>query len=265
MADVPHRDSSSPARAWQRARIVPVVAALTAAAVACGALGWWQWERAREQAVTVDAAPTVPLAEVLQPGVSPGLALGRQVTVTGRWGSEDAAVVQGRDVDGESAVFLLRPLRVPAHATGTGQEATMTVLVGWSDGAEALPVVPDAPGDVTVSGYLRAGEASTANAALAPPGVERAFSTGSMAPSELAQVWEGPLYAAVLVSDQPDGEWLALPVPEPDTTLDFRSVAYAIEWWIFGAFFVFIGARWIRDNGRVPQRDPGSKEDVLHE
>jgi len=249
---------------------VPVVAALAVAAAACGALGWWQWERAHEQAVTVDAAPAVPLAGLLEPGMSPGLAIGRQVSVTGRWADEDAAVVWGRDVDGEPAVFLLRPLRVSAEHTGTGSEATLTVLVGWSADDGNVPEVPAGEGDVEVAGFLRAGESASTRMTLPPPGVQRAFSTESIAPSELAQVWAGPLYAAVLVSDRTVGGWEALPPPEADSQLDFRSVAYAIEWWIFGAFFVFIGVRWIRDNGRVPRQadatsDPIIEEDALHE
>jgi cytochrome oxidase assembly protein ShyY1 len=239
-------------RRW--ASLLSVLSVLSIAAVACAALGWWQWQRAHDQAVPIDPAPSAPLADVLEPGASPGLALGRQVSATGRWTQEDVALVWGRDVDGHAAVFLLRPLRMSAQDTGTGREATIAVLVGWSGSDRAVPDVSSAPGEVVVTGYLRAGESVNPNASVPPPGLPHAFSTGSIAPSELAQIWEGPLYAAVLVSDQTDGAWQALPPPEPGSTLDFRSVAYAIEWWIFGAFCVFIGLRWVRDNGRVPEQ-----------
>ena len=60
------------------------------------------------------------------------------------------------------------------------------------------------------------------------------------------------MYSAVLVADAAAAGWQPLPPPPAETSVDFRSAAYAIEWWLFGGFAVFIAVRWIRDNGREP-------------
>lgn len=240
------------------------VAFMVAAVAVCGALGWWQWQRAQDQATTVTPEPAVPLSEVLTPGASPGAAVGRQVTVTGRWAEADAALVYGREVDGTPAAFLVRPLTVDADQTGTGQPATLAVLVGWRP--DDAVVAPDADGGhVTVSGYLRAGEASRAGADVPATTPAGTFATSTMALSAFAQVWDPPLYSALVASYDGSDSWQVLPPREAERELDFRSVAYAIEWWIFGAFFVFIAARWIRDNGRNPAPTPRDEETTAHE
>lgn len=259
-------DSEAPAQrgAVRWPAVAGAVAFMLAAVAVCGALGWWQWQRAQEQATTVTTEPAVPLTDVLTPGASPGTAVGRQVTVTGRWAEAEAAVVYGRAVDGTPAAFLVRPLTVDADQTGTGEPATVAVLVGWRPD-DALVGPDDQDGRVTVSGYLRAGEASRAGADLPESTPAGTFATSTMALSAFAQVWEPPLYSALMVSYEGSDLWQVLPPREAETQLDFRSVAYAIEWWIFGAFFVFIAGRWIRDNGRIPAPTPRDEETTAHE
>lgn len=248
---MPLSNPPSPHRAIAWGRVVPAVAFMAVALVVCGGLGWWQWQRASEQATTVAPAPPVPIAEVLTPGVSAGPAIGRQVTVTGRWADADSALVWGREVDGEDAVFLVRSLTIDPDHTGTGQPATIAVLVGWRPASEPVGV-DHTETPVTVTGYLRSGEASGAGAAVPNLAIDGIFSVPAISTAQFAQVWDGPLYPAVLVSYEGSRSWAVLPPREPETSMDFRSVAYAIEWWIFGAFAVFIAARWIRDNGRTP-------------
>ncbi|WP_062293789.1 SURF1 family protein [Demequina phytophila] len=235
---------------WGRV-ISAVLIALLAVGV-CGALGWWQWTRASTTGRTVQPEPAVPLAEVLLPAESAGLAYGRQVTVTGTWADEDAAVVTGREVDGAAAEMLVRPLTVPADQTGTGEDATLAVVVGWRPEGDVAGV-DDAPGtQATIEGYLRAPEASAASSTPTTDPAEGTFWSSAMATSELAQTWPAPLYSALLVSYDGTETWTALEPLPPTTELNFRSAAYALEWWLFGAFALFITVRWIRDNGRVP-------------
>jgi cytochrome oxidase assembly protein ShyY1 len=230
-------------------RVLPAIAFAAIAVAACGSLGWWQWQRASELGETVAPEPVVPLADVITPGVSPGASIGRQVTVSGQWAADDAAVVWGREVDGEPAVFLVRPLTVDADQTGTGKPATLAVLVGWS-AATDVPEPDDTAGEVEVTGYLRAGEAAASTANVPEIAISGAFSAGAVSTAEFAQRWPSPLYPAVLVSYEGSASWQVLPPREPESQMDFRSVAYAFEWWLFGAFAVFIAGRWIRDNGR---------------
>ncbi len=236
-------------------------AALMIVAVAItGALGWWQWTRAHETGRTVVPDPAVPLAEVVLPGDTSGAEIGRQVTVTGHWADAEPYVVTGREVDGQPAQLLVRAFLVDADATGTGEPATLAVIVGWA-GADAAPSVEVPDGDIELEGYLRAAESSAA--ATAGSEVD-ATVVGSVATSVFAQEWPSPLYTAVLVSYEGVEGWEPLEPLEPTRETNFRNAAYAVEWWIFGAFAAFVAVRWMRDNGRVrPVEDvePGAQED----
>lgn len=240
---------------WGGVAVALAIAAL--AATVCGALGWWQWTRAQTTGASVLPDPPVAIAQVARPGESVGTAIGRQVTVAGTWADVDAAIVTGREVDGVPAAFLVRALTVPADQTGTGEEGTLAVVVGWRPDGD-LAGVDDAAGtEASLTGYLRAPEAASASSLTTEP-PEGTFLTGAAAPSALAQVWPAPLYTAVLASYEGSPSWTPLEPLEPTTELNFRSAAYAVEWWLFGAFAVFISLRWIRDNGRVP---PTREED----
>jgi hypothetical protein len=76
----------------------------------------------------------------------------------------------------------------------------------------------------------------------------------SVSTATLAQVWPSPVYTPVLAADSAAPGWNPLPPPPVERSLDLRSLTYAGEWWLFGAFAVFLAVRWIRDNGRVPAR-----------
>jgi len=233
---------------WGRV-VAAVLVALIAVGV-CAALGWWQWTRASSTGKVVQPDAAVPLAEVIRPAEPAGSAVGRQVTVTGTWADEEAAVVTGREVDGTPAEFLVRALTVPADQTGTGAEATLAVVVGWRpDGDPAGP--DDGPAEASIEGYLRASESSDASVLPATDPADGTFWASGMSTSELAQVWPSPLYGAVLVSYEGSPSWTPLEPLAPTTEFNFRSAAYAFEWWLFGAFALFITVRWIRDNGRA--------------
>jgi cytochrome oxidase assembly protein ShyY1 len=229
------------------------VALLTLAAVAvCAALGWWQWDRAHAKAITVAPEPSVPIAEVLAPASQAGEAIGRQVSVTGTWADLPAVLVSGRSVDGQDAVFLVRALTVDADATGTGKSATLAVIVGWRPADQ--PVGPDdGSAQVTVTGYLRAPEEATPASGGEGEPIPGTVWSDTISPSELAQTWPAPLYSAVLSSYQGSDSWEPLPPPPPEQELNLRSLLYALEWWVFGGFAVFLGVRWIRDNSRITE------------
>ncbi len=229
-----------------------MVAVLIAAValVVCGWLGVWQWQRAQQQAQVVDPGPTVALREVMVPGDS-AMGIGRSVTATGTWGQAPVVLVTGREVEGQAATLLLVPFTVAADATGTGGEATLAVLAGWLPAdavtSEAIPTHPASPSAVTLTGHLRGAEP-----VAALESADGVLTSEAMSTAALAAVWPAPLYSVILTADEPVPGWRAFPQPEPETRLDLRSATYAAEWWLFGAFAVFICARWIRDNGRGP-------------
>ncbi len=238
-------------RTRRAAAIVGIGVLGLAIATACGALGWWQWTRSHVKAEIVAPDPVVPIADVLAPASSAGAAIGRRVSVAGTWADVDAVLVTGREVDGTPAVVLVRALIVDADLTGTGESATLPVVVGWRPAADAT--VPDDVGHVALTGYFRAPEEArpAPDPAPAPPGTR--WST-TISPSELAQFWPAPMYSAPLASFEGSASWAALPPPPPQRDLDFRSLAYALEWWAFGGFALFVAARLMRDNGRTSAR-----------
>lgn len=227
--------------------VVGIVALMAASLGLGGLLGTWQWQRAHQQAKAVEPEPLAPIAEVMVPG-EPGRGEGRLVSVSGAWADADVAVVTGKHVDGHDAVLLIRAFTVAADATGTGQQATLAVLSGWLP-ADEVPAIPAAGASEELTGYVRGGEGSVPGpSAEAPPG---AFLQGSMSTAALAQRWPAPVYSYLVVADQPAPGWNPLPAPQPKSHLDLRSVTYAIEWWLFGGFGAILGARAIRDNGRI--------------
>ncbi len=123
--------------------------------VACYALlAPWQFGReeqraAQERAIAAaDAAPPVPLAELVPPGAGVGPdAVWRRVTATGTYLPEAEAVVRLRVVDGRPAVEVLTPLRLD-------DGRVVTVNRGWvavTDGQQtpAYPAPPAGPVGVT--------------------------------------------------------------------------------------------------------------------
>lgn len=244
-------DAPSPGT-WRIGPVVAAVVIAAVAAVACGWLGWWQWERAQAQGQIVEPGPAVPLAEVARPGETT-TGIGRLVEVEGAWADASAAYIVDRAVNGTDAVLLVLPLTVDADATGTGEPATIAVLAGWLP-ADAAPQEVPAAGSVTLTGALRSSEGvGTVNLPAQPGGP---LSMSSMSTAALAQLWPSPVYTPVLEAQSPYPGWNAFPPPPPQRTLDVRSVTYAGEWWLFGAFAVFLAARWIRDNGRTGASAP---------
>ena len=217
----------------------------------CAALGWWQWTRASQQGEVRQPLPPAPIAEVAQPATTLGSEFGRDVWVDGAFADEDAALVQGRVVDGEPAVLVIRAFTVDAEATGNGAAATLPVVVGWLSPADVSTFDTTVPTVGRIDGHLRSGEGAQP---LPDPDLEipvGSFWADRLSPAVLAQYWESPLYSGLLTAAEPEDGLQALPEPEIERKLDFRSVIYAIEWWLFGGFFTYLGLRWIRDNGMV--------------
>lgn len=249
---------SARAGSWRVGAVLLASLIGLAAAAAGGLLGYWQWQRAHEQGQPVTPAPPVPIAEATVPGGS-ATGMGQRVVAEGSWLDADAALVPDREVDGQAAVLLLVPFTVDAAATGTGEAAHLTVLAGWLP-ADADVTVPELAPTGVLNGYLRGSEAPLTGVDLPQGAPEGAFWVATMSTALTVQQWGPPTYSAIVVADQPAPGWNPMPVPEPERSLDIRSVTYAGEWWLFGAFGVFVAARWIRDNGRIAPAAPAEEE-----
>jgi len=211
-------------------------------------MGWWQLARyndQRHQAVTAAAkaaasAAPVPLERVVSADAPiPADSIGTKVAVTGRYAAAEQFYVR-RPLAGRAGYWVISPLRVASSA--------ILVVRGWVDD---LPTTPAAvpPGAVTVTGWLRPPEPLTGPARRAGAG-DRVV--GSVSTAALVSRVPFDLYSGyvVLAAQRPPSAGLTVvpqPVPQVSGGAGWRNLAYASQWWIFGAFVAFMWWRVVRD------------------
>jgi cytochrome oxidase assembly protein ShyY1 len=226
--------------------------------VALGAaigLGLWQyhaWSAGRAaEARDLSAAPPQALAEVMGgDDPFPGEHLGRPVSFSGEWLGGGTLYVADRRLDGRRGYWVMTPVLVGGSA--------MPVVRGWS----AEPDAPVPSGDVEVVGWLQASEGS---GAVDDDPADDVIPEMRI-PSVVEHV-DADLYSAYVVAGElrpasagPAGELEPVTpesVPEVSSATHLRNLLYALQWWIFGGFAVYIWARWCRDTGqrsREPER-----------
>jgi len=198
--------------------------------VAFTLLGLWQLSVARDEGrkAAVEEAPRRPVAaltSVLTPhGEFPATASGRRV----------AAVT-------------------PLVVTDTG--ARLAVLRGFVRTAQAP--APTTTGEVTVLGSIAPGESPGSSASPLPAGQLPSVDLG-----HLVNVWDGSIYNAFLfaISEAPDASGAGpvgssatggierVPPPSVPSGLTLRNAAYALQWWVFGLFAVWMWWRMVRED-----------------
>lgn len=225
-------------------------------------LGRWQWDVAhdvaREEAVReVQQRPVQPLTDVVAPHEAfPDDGSGQRVRATGRYSAEDQLLVVDRLLDGRDGAWVVD--RFVVDATGAG----LPVVRGWvPEGASA----PDPPqGQVDLVGSLAPGEAPDTGAQ----------GEGRMTSIDLARLvndWPGDLYNAFAFAVTEDGDAPGdgvevVPPPLPDTSFVWRNATYAVQWWLFGLFALWMWWRMVRqaaDQRRGPP--PGQGTDNTHD
>lgn len=220
-----------------RPRWLALLALALALATAFSALGSWQLARSREQTGPAPvAAGTVLLQDLVEPQTRlMGDVLDRTVEVTGEMGGPTLRV-SGRMLDGERGAWVLNPLVVRTD-DGT---ATLPVVRGWvPDGAPA----PEPPaGEVTLTGRLEPSEA--------PTGELGSQTVSAVSSADLLNRWGQPIYTGFLITDEalPAGVLQAIPpVPVDDRGFALQNISYALQWWVFALFAVFLWWRVVRD------------------
>ena len=208
-------------------------------------LGRWQLGvaegKAFEEAVAAARArPPVPLTSVLTPHTAfPGELSARPVTATGHYAAEGQLLVPGRRLEGRQGAWVITPFVV--EETG----ATLPVLRGFvTDPADAgRPPT----GRLTVEGGLAPPESP----APAPTGEGR---LGSVDTSVLVNMWPGGLYNGFLflaAEDPASGPQLTkVPTPLGETGVNWRNAAYAVQWWVFALFALWLWWRMVREEHR---------------
>ncbi|WP_327044099.1 SURF1 family protein [Microbispora sp. NBC_01189] len=229
-------------------------------------LGRWQlgvFESSGAPRRAPDPAP-VAVAQLTQVGRYVAVdAVGRRVTATGAYDAAgqllvadrvaDVAAPGGRAARGDG-FWLLTPLRL---ADGT----VVPVVRGWvrspGDPATAVP-----EGPVTVSGRLRPAEQTddVQRTGLLPRGQVATVST-----AELINMWPDARVRdgfVVAAAQEPPSHAtpVAVPAPAIGGGLTWRNLAYALQWWVFALFAVYMWFHFVRDTLRGRRQEPSGPE-----
>ncbi|HEV7195504.1 MAG TPA: SURF1 family protein [Pedococcus sp.] len=221
-------------------------------------LGIWQLHVAQDKGLAdalrqAQSDRPVAVETVIGPQESfPNSESDRAVTATGTYAGRDQLLVGPRRLQGRTGYWVLTPLVV--SATG----ARLPVVRGFVTDPGA--VQPPPAGQVAVEGSLAPGESP----AVAPSGLPggTAAALGSVDLSVLVNRWPGELYNAFVFAESERSAGGAsisasaglqrVPPPQVTGGLKWRNAAYALQWWMFAAFAVFMWFRIVRDDA---QRD----------
>lgn len=225
------------ARAWA-AHLLMVLAVAVAIAGGLWQFHVWSANRSSAQQDLVDAKP-VALASVMG-GDSPfpGGSLGRPVTFEGTWLPSGTVYVSGRYLHHDRGFWVVTPVQIGRSA--------MPVVRGWSPTATAS--VPT--GEVQLTGWLQASEGNGEADTNPHDDVITSMRIASM-----TQHVDTDLYSAYVVArSDTTPSWqqgldkvTPASIPPVSSTTALRNLLYAIQWWFFGGFAIYIWLRWCLD------------------
>ncbi len=208
-------------------------------------LGRWQLGVAessahREAVEQARAQAPAELTTLLQPHAPfRGDLSSRPFTASGHYAADGQLLVPARRLDGRAGLWVLTPFVVDRGG------ATLPVVRGFVTDAGSVPAPPE--GTVTISGGLAPGESPSPDPV--PPG-----QIGSVDLSQLVNTWPGELYNAFGFVESEDPADAAgptrVPTPVGETDLQWRNAAYAVQWWIFALFALWMWGRMVRDETR---------------
>jgi cytochrome oxidase assembly protein ShyY1 len=227
-------------RAWG-AHLLMLLAVGAAAGLGLWQLHVWSVHRADAQRDLTNARP-VALADVMG-GDSPfpGDSLGRPVRFAGSWLPAGTVYVSDRRLDGRTGYWVVTPVKVD------GTDSAMPVVRGWA----VRPEAPPPSGPVRVSGWLQASEADAPDAHPTDDVIP------SMRIASITQHVDADLYSGYVVSRTADSGLRPVTpgsVPPISSTTSLRNFLYALQWWFFAGFAVYIWLRWCRDQLELARR-----------
>jgi cytochrome oxidase assembly protein ShyY1 len=215
-------------------------AGLTAVAVVAVAamawLGYWQFgayqqHQSDDASSLLERAP-IPLDDALGPDAAfPSDSVSRPVVVRGRYlGNEQFYV---RDLGGDGRYAVATPVL-------TESRAAIIVVRG---SVASIPVAAPS-GQVRLRGVLEPSQASAAP-------LDSARTTDGIQIARLVSAFDHDLYAGYVVATAADPPDQLAPVapPRPDASFwaGLRNLIYALQWWAFAGFVVFMWWRMIHD------------------
>lgn len=253
-----------------RPRWLALLVLVLALASVFAALGSWQLDRARRPDPAATPAAPVPIGQVLQPQQQvEAEALTAPVVATGTYEPARVRVVVDQERDGRRGAWVVVPLVVEAAAGGAGDAARLAVVLGWTPDPQPAAVAAVAgalaTGPTDVVGRLQVSQPPSG-----PPDGLAAGQVRSLSAADLVNDWGPPVYAGFLLAERAPSGLLAVPPPPVDSGVQILNLSYAVQWWIFAAFAVFLWWRVVRDDheGRYAEADdraplaPGDTGDV---
>jgi surfeit locus 1 family protein len=233
-------------RFWQ-ALVIGLGIAIAAAMVV---MGYWQLEvyhnQGQEAAERRASAPPVPLSSVARAGTPVKDGFGRSVTFEGTY---DPALQLLVPVEDRTDQFrVLGGLR---QADGSLVAVVRGVVF------ETATAPPPPSGLVHQVGVLLPSEEHVPETDLGNGQI------ASVRLPALAQQWPGPLLDGFVTLSSADATRQGLAPAEwqlPEARGRLRNGAYAMQWWLFAAFTLFMAFRMTRDLGREGDESMGGSE-----
>ena len=226
---------------------------MVAAVVATVLLGRWQydvWHDHRvDNAASVTRLEPVPLDSVLgRDAAYPDDGLGRPVSLEGTWDPAGTVFISGREREGHTGYWAVTPVVMPS-----GSE--IPVVRGWASDPAHAPAAPHGP--AVLVGLLQPSEDS---------GVPDDDTTDTVLPelsiTDLLQRTNRDLYGGYVIATDRAVPGGATPsagtaglapasaehLPGAGASTALRNLLYAFQWWVFGAFAIFMWWRWLSED-----------------
>jgi surfeit locus 1 family protein len=250
---------------WWAAQYWPIHVLAVLALTANILLGMWQlsvWQGHRaDQAAQVAKLAPVPLDDVLGPDAAfPDAGLSRPVVVAGTWQPAQTVFVSGRTRGSTPGYWVVTPVTM-----GTGSE--IPVVRGFVVRPDQAPAAPT--GRTSLVGLLQPAQET---------GIVDTHPNDDILPelstTDLLSRTKRDLYGGYVVATgrtppaghilNPGTSGLAAAsvdnLPNADSFTGLRNLLYALQWWFFGGFVVFMWWRWLNDDvlatGRRASRPP---------
>ncbi|HWV27135.1 MAG TPA: SURF1 family protein [Aeromicrobium sp.] len=235
-------------RSWFTPAMLGLHAFWAVAVVVCTLGGLWQmgvYESRQDEAIDHSRTEgVVDIGQVWSVGEAfPSDLSNRTVTVAGRFGdAADQLWVVGPATDGRA--WIVAPFWVD------GSDAALLVVRGSQAEVGDLPDVPD--GELTLTVSLQPSVSGAGP--LDENRVTTSVTVATLLNELPYRLWSG--YGIVTDgSPPPDGATLVQP-PDPDVswTVGLKNLAYALQWWVFAAFSVFMWWRMLADQADKQSR-----------
>jgi cytochrome oxidase assembly protein ShyY1 len=238
---------------------------MVVAVVATVLLGRWQydvWHAHRtDSAASVTREAPVPLDSVLAPDAAyPGDALGRPVTVAGTWDPAHTWYIANRERGGRSGYWALTLVTTPSGSQ-------IPVVRGWLPALDDPPAAPT--GRAALVGLLQPSEDTGAP----QQDIDADDVLAEVNITDLLQRTSKDLYSGYVIATDRAVPGAVPPatgtaglvtasaehLPGADASTGLRNLLYAFQWWVFGAFAIFMWWRWLSEDvlGR-PRRGAAS-------